>query len=607
MIQDFLKNSKWNHHGPRVVAIVSTATSSAGDALREIQGKEVIKNDFILISGDVLSNMDLRKVIVEHKARYKQNKQAIMTTVMKVAQPNHRTRSSQDEIIVAIAKDTQQILFYNTEMDKQIGLETEILKEHKEVSLRYDLLDCRIDVCAPEVLLLFADNFDYEDVRSDFIRGMLTSEILGNKVHAHIIDGEYAARVKDLRTYDSVSKDIMHRWTYPLVPDSNFLGNTTYTLSRNHCYREKNCIVSRSSRVSQEIVLGSGTEVGDEANISHSIIGRNCKIGKNVVIHGSYIWDNVVVEDNVVIQRSIVCNGARLFKGCKIEKGCVVGYMVNVGEGIVVPTQTKLIAESPETSEDDLEDGVHLEKINLGKGGNGLRWTQEDEDPNNCIISVERQKEREKVKRGKNFVDSDPETDSDVETPMMTRQQEEENYRHQPTDEEKFIKEATDIVHSSFVEKHAIDNVVLELNSLKYAYNTNFSDCSIIILKTILDQSKDIEGTKFLQSIQNNLKQWSELLSRFVTSEDDQVELMWDLESFCEIPEKSKFRAVFPMILHALHNVDVLEEEGILKWAKEHKEDDRKFVDLSKDFLAWLEQSEDEEGDDDDDDEEDEE
>lgn len=41
----------------------SNACTSAGDALRELDGKGVVQSDpFVLVSGDVVSNMDLKKV-----------------------------------------------------------------------------------------------------------------------------------------------------------------------------------------------------------------------------------------------------------------------------------------------------------------------------------------------------------------------------------------------------------------------------------------------------------------------------------------------------------------------------------------------------------------
>ena len=62
-----------------------------------------------------------------------------------------------------------------------------MLQEHKDVQLRYDLLDCQICVCSPHVPTLFVDNFDYQ-TREDFTRGILVEEevrittcILGTK------------------------------------------------------------------------------------------------------------------------------------------------------------------------------------------------------------------------------------------------------------------------------------------------------------------------------------------------------------------------------------------------------------------------------------------
>lgn len=70
--------------------------------------------------------------------------------------------------------------------------------------------------------MLFSDNFDYQNVRKDFISGVLSEEELGNQLHAHVLQGgEYAAWVHSIRSYDSVSTDVLQRWSYPFVPDCN--------------------------------------------------------------------------------------------------------------------------------------------------------------------------------------------------------------------------------------------------------------------------------------------------------------------------------------------------------------------------------------------------
>ena len=60
---------------------MSTACKTAGEALREIDIKDIIKSDFVLVSGDVVSNMDLGAALKAHRARRDKDKNALMTMV----------------------------------------------------------------------------------------------------------------------------------------------------------------------------------------------------------------------------------------------------------------------------------------------------------------------------------------------------------------------------------------------------------------------------------------------------------------------------------------------------------------------------------------------
>lgn len=50
-----------------VKTVVSLASQSAGDALREMHDFGYIRHDFILVSGDVVSNMKIGQVLAAHK------------------------------------------------------------------------------------------------------------------------------------------------------------------------------------------------------------------------------------------------------------------------------------------------------------------------------------------------------------------------------------------------------------------------------------------------------------------------------------------------------------------------------------------------------------
>jgi translation initiation factor eIF-2B subunit epsilon len=42
---------------------------------------------------------------------------------------------------------------------------------------------------------------------------------MGYKIYTHELRSGYAARIDNFRSYDTVSKDVIQRWTYPMVPD----------------------------------------------------------------------------------------------------------------------------------------------------------------------------------------------------------------------------------------------------------------------------------------------------------------------------------------------------------------------------------------------------
>jgi len=50
----------------------------------------------------------------------------------------------------------------SSKQKKHLTLDAQNFSERDMISLRTDLLDTRIYICAPDVLMLFSDNFDYQ-------------------------------------------------------------------------------------------------------------------------------------------------------------------------------------------------------------------------------------------------------------------------------------------------------------------------------------------------------------------------------------------------------------------------------------------------------------
>lgn len=89
------RESKWSKpsSGLKIVPIVTAKeTFSPGDAMRDVYTHGVITSDFVLVTGDLVSNVRIDEVVKAHKERRKTNKDAIMTMVVKESGANHRTR-----------------------------------------------------------------------------------------------------------------------------------------------------------------------------------------------------------------------------------------------------------------------------------------------------------------------------------------------------------------------------------------------------------------------------------------------------------------------------------------------------------------------------------
>uniref|UniRef100_A0A166DRB5 Uncharacterized protein n=1 Tax=Daucus carota subsp. sativus TaxID=79200 RepID=A0A166DRB5_DAUCS len=347
-VTDYLETTKWlTQPNFKVSTIESHNCVSAGDALRVIYEKNVIRGDFILISGDTVSNMSLTEVLQEHKERRRKDSNAVMTMVIKKSKPSaitHQSRLGTDELIMAIDPDTKQLLYYEDKVEhlKGITLDKAMLSENASVSLYNDKQDCYIDICSPEVLILFNDNFDYQHIRRHFLKGLLQDDIMGYKIFTYEIRSSYAARIDNYRSYDAISKDIIQRWTYPLVPDVQFFKNSATKLERQGMYRASEVGQSRSAQIGPSTVIGNGTTIGNKTAISNSVVGEGCCIGSNVTIEGCYIWHNVTIEDGCKLKHAIICDGVILKAGAVLEPGVVLSFKVVIGEQFVVPAYSKV-------------------------------------------------------------------------------------------------------------------------------------------------------------------------------------------------------------------------------------------------------------------------
>lgn len=610
MIKKHFEGSRWMCASSPVKLriIISEDCPSVGDALRDIDSQSLIHSDFVLVSGDLVANMELREIITRHKEMKKKDKMTIMTCIYKKARPEHPTRSAEDDILIALdAKDGRLLHCAKSQGKKIFKIPVAVIEENSTIEVNYDVLDCHVSICAPTVPQLFSDNFDYQ-TRHHFIRGILSNEeITGNHIYTRLISDQYAARVSNLWTYDAISKDVIHRWVYPLVPD-NAMGEN-YSYGRHNIYLHNNVTLAMGSVLHEDVVIGRDTKVGLNSEISNSSIGHQCTIGENVTIRGSYIWDNVVIESGCVINQAIICDGCVMKPNCTIEPGCILSFNVVVGPDILVPAGSRLTTKQQSDSvaflntdwEDDQEIGsqsldastkLECDVQVVGKEGYGFLWEPPaaDEDADSDHLVVE------------NWAKKEISPSSNESSPSSSRSTSPE-VEYDP-DTVMFYNEILDSIRSGVAELVPIENTILMINSSKHAYNIHIQDVPTAIVKAIMEgppNSTTDKPTELLAYVKNAITHYEALLQHYIKGEDIQQNVLNTLVDCAA--QHANVLLIFKNTLHCFYNSDVIEEGPILELYKSLDNDScalitgqkrNEMLTNIKPLIEWLENADEE-------------
>ncbi|EAQ92162.1 hypothetical protein CHGG_00397 [Chaetomium globosum CBS 148.51] len=158
--------------------------NSIGDFLRDLDKRSIIGGDFILVHGDVVSNIQLDTALAKHRARREANRDACMTVVLRsVGEQPHRAAKARGITPVFIVDPTTgRCLQYEEthplQSEHYLNLDPAVFS-HGQFEIRTDLVDCGIDICTPD---------DWE--------------LNGKMLYAEILDDGYAARATNLQIDD---------------------------------------------------------------------------------------------------------------------------------------------------------------------------------------------------------------------------------------------------------------------------------------------------------------------------------------------------------------------------------------------------------------------
>lgn len=574
--------------------------------MRDLDKRALMTGDFLLVSGDVVSNISIGPVLAKHRARREKNRNAIMTMVLREAGSEHRTKSTGRRPVFVIDPEADRCIHYEEinhreKNDRYVRLTPEMLTTHSQLEIRKDLIDCYVDICTPEVLSLWSDNFDYQSVRQGFLSEVLKDyELNGKTIHTYIVADQYAARVQSLRAYDAVTKDVMSRWTYPLCPDSNLVIGQSYRFGKGEIYLEQGVKLASTSTVKSRCVIGEETSVGENSIVGDSVLGRRCQIGNDVVIESSYIWDDVVVGDGSSIRQAIVAGGVEIGRNCEIERGALISFGVRLAESTTIFANSKIARDTSE------------EQDCASKGGHGLETDDSDAISIASSQLVYRNTSANLSQSSISTLNSD---DDDAE-PYYTNSRR-GSLPSEPSDgidtskNRDFHLEAAASILDGLQKGDLPENILLELNSYRMAVNANPHEVRRAVVAAFVkristliegDTSSGLAAKSSEAAVKEVLGKYNALVERNIFDQSDQEQKPDQVDFLLlvqkEVAGKVNEEGILLFVAKEAYFLELVEEDGVLQWW----EDERSGADglrrargLMEPFIRFLQEAEEEE------------
>lgn len=275
------------------------AVADYGTAGAVRNAAEYLKERFIIISGDVLTDFDLTAAIKFHEEK------GSMATLL-------LTR-------------VEMPLQYGIVMTDEDGKITRFLEKPSWGQVFSDTINTGIYILEPEVLDLipYQEEFDFSQ---DLFPAMLEKKL---PLYGYIADG-YWKDIGNLNEYQAAQYDcLINKVNLHLAPEDNIQIAPSAKIPDSVVFKGKNNI-------------GKGAEIGENTLISNTIIGDNVKIGNGCKLFSCTIWNDVTIGDGAELNYDVICNGCKIDDKVFIAENVFMAENCEIGKGASLNSNIKL-------------------------------------------------------------------------------------------------------------------------------------------------------------------------------------------------------------------------------------------------------------------------
>ena len=281
----------------------SVEDSPLGTAGSVRLAQDELRDTFVVISGDALTDIDLTAAVRFHKQR-----RAIATIVLKPV-PNPL------EYGVVVADDD--------------GAVQQFLEKPSWGEVISDLANTGIYVLEPEVFEYFRSG-EAVDWSADVFPSLLKA---GERVYGWAADG-YWEDVGSHAAYMKANFDCLEGRVQVDIPGVRHNEVT---------WIAEDAEVAEGVRLDGPVFIGAGAKVRAGVWINGPcVIGSHTTIDYGTKVSNSIFWDHAYVGENCRLRGSVVCRAVTVKSGSVLEEGSVIGGEVVIGAGSTVRPNVRI-------------------------------------------------------------------------------------------------------------------------------------------------------------------------------------------------------------------------------------------------------------------------
>jgi mannose-1-phosphate guanylyltransferase/phosphomannomutase len=281
----------------------ATEETPLGTAGSVLNARDELDERFLVISGDVLTDIDLTELV-----RFHEEKQATATLALKAME------NPLEFGIVITGGD---------------GRIERFLEKPGWGDVFSDTINTGIYVLEPEVLDWIAEGRSV-DFSGEVFPAMLEAE----KPLYGFVAGGYWEDVGTLEAYLRAHTDVLDQKVAVEIPgfplrEGVFVGEGAEI--------HPTAVVKGPAVIGDNCRIGAGVELG-----AHSVLGANVRVGENAVLERSVVHDNAYLAPGVTARGTVIARNCDIRQGAHMEDGAVLGDSCRIGRHAFIGPGVKI-------------------------------------------------------------------------------------------------------------------------------------------------------------------------------------------------------------------------------------------------------------------------